>query len=296
MPKQDFLGESADGTMVDRAVNGRAGRCGWRVAATAAVMLSPLAQPAVGQQQSPPTQDMMQLSVEPVHQRVVDTAWRAKEQIADAYERSPVLVIGLGLAGTLPLLAGLFAVARVIRRRDTGHVPPAAPMPDDDIPPGGKAWIDLGGDAAPVMFTGELLRIGRHSDNDITLEHDSVHRHHALIQRTPDEEFILIDLTAGRGNKLLRNGTPVGRALLKNGDRITFGDVTLTFNLGTGAPVRDLEPPNASRPSFSSAREMTHDDGDAADRTTGGPADRIETRRIKPSDGLPPRSADRGGA
>lgn len=245
-----------------------------------------------------PRTQMLQLSVEPVHERVLDAAWRAGEQIVEAYQRSPALVIGLAVAGALPLLAGFVWIGRAMRRREQREVR-APVLSDDRIPAGAKAWIEAAAhkDAAavPIAFTGELLRIGRHSDNDIALEHVSVHRHHALIQRTPDQEFVLIDLTAGTGNVLRVNGQPVARARLRDGDRIMLGEESLVFRLGNEAPAGSFQP-SSVKPIPRSPRE-THDvERDAVDEPTGRATDRIETRRIGPTGRLAARRSDRGRA
>lgn len=270
---------------------GGSGWRGWRLAAC--ILL--LAPPALAQapKDAPPT-TMMQLGVEPVHQRVMDAAWLAGAQVAETYRRSPVLVMGLGLAGALPLVASLFAIGRALRRRaelrerEAPSTSEPSPIPD-------KAWITIGegADAVPVAFAGELLSIGRHSDNDIALEHESVHRHHALIQRTPDEEFVLMDLTAGTGNQPLVNGREASRVMLSDGDRITLGDTILTFHLGTEVPAASMRR-DARRPTTPIAREMTDDERDACDGVAGRAADGVQTRRIGPSDRIAARGAHRG--
>jgi hypothetical protein len=244
-----------------------------------------------GPQVGPP----MQLSMEPAHQRVVDAARHARVMVAEAYQRSPVVVMSLGLAGTLPVLAALFAIGRVVRRRAarTDRLAPATePTPRAD-----KAWIDIGDgpDSAPLAFRGEILRIGRHSDNDIALAHEAVHRHHALIQRTPDDEFILMDLTAGTGNETLLNGRPAGRAALKDGDRITLGDTVLVFHLGVEAPAASVRP-EARKPIDPDPKEMTDDERDAGDEPAGRAADGIATRRISPPSRFAARRTHRGRA
>ncbi|MFN3745113.1 MAG: FHA domain-containing protein [Hyphomicrobiaceae bacterium] len=274
-------------------VKGRRARRGWQVAACIAVLASPAAAEAP---KSPPSSAVLQLGVEPVHERVMDAARRAGSQVAEAYRRSPVMVMGLGLAGALPLLAGLFAVGRAAWRRAAfsgeATLSPAAPTRLRD-----KPWISVGegAEAVPVTFEGEILRIGRHSDNDIALEHEAVHRHHALIQRTPDGEFILMDLTAGTGNQPLLNDRPVARAALKDGDRIALGATILTFHLGAEAPAARVQS-EPSRPSSSSAREMTNAERDAGDEPAGRAADGIETRRLGPPGRLAARGAHRGRA
>ena len=246
---------------------------------------------------SPP--QMLQLSMEPVHQRVVDAAWRTGTQVVEAYQRNPVLVIGLAIAASLPLIAGLVALGGVMRRRrQTGVVRAAAPL-DDGVRIGDKAWVEIapggGGEGAlaPIMFSGEMLRLGRHSDNDIALDHASVHRHHALIQRTPDQEFVLVDLTAGTGNVLLLNDRRVDRAALRNGDRITLGETAVTFHIGAEAPARGRAP-STDRPTRRTPRETPNVERDASDEPTGRAADRIETRRLDAADRVAARRADRG--
>lgn len=312
MPAQDFRHESVEGTMAgERLAMSGSGRRGWQAVACAALLLAVVLPPATQASASEPPGGggvkTLQLSMEPVHDRVADAAWRAAAWIVEAYQRSPVLVLGLAIAGALPLLAGFVALGRATRRRRDTVVVGASGSPDDRARIGDKAWIEIasggdgGGDgvghvaSAPVMFSGELLRIGRHSDNDIALDHASVHRHHALIQRTPDQEFVLVDLTAGTGNVLLLNDRRVDRALLSDGDRITLGETDVTFRIGAEAPAGSLMQ-QTSRHSRRSPMETRHVERDARDEPTGRAADRIETRRLDAADRIAPRRADRGRA
>jgi len=266
---------------------------GWQ--AGACLLLLSLPALADTQKGTPPG-TVLQLGMEPLHQRVMDAARQVGAGVAEAYERSPVMVMGLGLAAALPWLATLIAITRAVRRRaerrnaDTHPVVDAAPLAD-------KAWIEVGegADRLPLAFTGEILRIGRHSDNDIALEHEAVHRHHALIQRTPDNEFVLMDLTAGTGNETLLNGRPAARAPLKDGDRIALGNSILTFHLGVEAPAARVRA-EALKPITPSARETTDDERDAGDEPAGRATDGIETRRIGPIKRLAARSAHRSRA
>lgn len=266
---------------------------GWQVGACLVLLSLPaLADPP----KRPMPDTVIELGMEPVHQRVMEMARLAGARVAEAYERSPVMVMGLGLAATLPWLATFIAITRAVRRR-AARRDVDAHMLLDSSPLAGKAWIEIGEGAerAPLAFTGEILRIGRHSDNDIALEHDAVHRHHALIQRTPDDEFVLMDLTAGTGNETLLNGRPAARAALKDGDRIAFGNTILTFHLGVEAPAASARA-EARKPITPSAREMTDDERDAGDEPTGRAADGIETRRIGPLKRFAARSAHRSRA
>lgn len=267
--------------------------CGWWLAAGLILLSLPvLAEAPKGA--LPDT--LVQLGMEPLHQRVIEMARLAGAWLAEAYQRSPVLVMSLVLAGFLPLVAGCFAFGRLLWRRAAHRAHDVTPA-RDLAPLADKAWIDIGAgtDRVPLAFTGEILRIGRHSDNDIALEHNAIHRHHALIQRTPDGEFVLKDLTAGTGNETLLNGRPAARAALKDGDRIALGDTILTFHLGVEAPAASLRG-EAPKPITPSAREMTDDERDAGDEPAEWAADGIETRRIGPLGRLAARSAHRSRA
>lgn len=290
--------DSVRGTMA--GMWGKRAWSSWQVAACLVVLCSPiLAEAPKSAQPGGMAPTSLQLGMEPIHDRLMVVARRVGAEVAAAYERSPVIVLGLGLAGALPVLAALFAIGRVVQRR-TGRQerlePVAEPTPLAD-----KAWIDIGTgpEAQSLAFTGEMLRIGRHSDNDIALEHAAVHRHHALIQRTPDDEFILMDLTAGTGNETLLNGRPAMRAVLADGDRIALGDTVLIFRLGVETPAKIMQPEaykSAPKPATAISKETTDDERDAGDGRTGRAADRVETRRIGSSDRIAARGAHRGRA
>jgi hypothetical protein len=267
--------------------------CGWWLGAGLILLSLPV---LADEPKNTPPGSVLQLGMEPVHQRVMGVAWQAGARVAEAYERSPVMVMGLGLAATLPWLATFVAIMRAVRRRAARRNVDAHPVLDP-APLAAKAWIDIGEGAGrvPLAFTGEILRIGRHSDNDIALEHNAVHRHHALIQRTPDDEFVLMDLTAGTGNETLLNGRPAARAALKDGDRIVLGDTMLTFHLGVEAPAASVRA-EARKPITPSAREITDDERDAGDEPAEWGTDGIATRRIGPLKRLAARSAHRSRA
>ena len=271
--------------------------CGGWLGAGLILLLLSVSLPAPAQQPTNPAPGpVLQLGMEPLHRRVMDAVSQTRARVVEAYQRSPVMVMGLGLAAVLPWLAVVVAITRAMRRRAERRSMEARPV-RDPVPLAAKAWIDIGegADRAPIAFTGEILRIGRHSDNDIALEHNAVHRHHALIQRTPDDEFVLMDLTAGTGNETLLNGRPAARAALQDGDRIALGDTILTFHLGVEAPAASVRA-EARKPITPSARETTDDERDAGDEPAEWAADGIATRRIGPLKRLAARSTHRGRA
>jgi len=82
---------------------------------------------------------------------------------------------------------------------------------------------------APSSFpiTKPEFRVGRSSNNDLTVRDPSVSRHHAELRMQRDGVITLHDLSSMNGvylnNKRIRN------APLSEGDRIDLGDLTLSF-------------------------------------------------------------------
>lgn len=77
-----------------------------------------------------------------------------------------------------------------------------------------------------------MLRIGREADNEIVLEAPTVHRYHAVIQRTPDAGYVITDLSRENGNGVFVNGQRIAEAQLRSGDEIRLGTAVLAFVLG----------------------------------------------------------------
>lgn len=69
--------------------------------------------------------------------------------------------------------------------------------------------------------------IGRDSQSDILLSREGVSRQHARVDRH-DESFAITDLQSLNGTLL--NDEPIEQAVLKDGDRLTFGDTVLRFS------------------------------------------------------------------
>ena len=70
------------------------------------------------------------------------------------------------------------------------------------------------------------LVIGRIEDNDITIEHRSVSRHHAKVVREGNG-YRIVDL--GSANGILLNGLETEGAILKSGDIIELGRIRVRF-------------------------------------------------------------------
>jgi hypothetical protein len=162
--------------------------------------------------------------------------------IAGAYERAPVLVLVLSALVVLPLVALIsFAAHAGTRRRSREAALRAAQRRAQlgdlvkETPAGvpawaSQAWLTIEGRPSDTMpLAGDVIRIGRHEDNDIRLADRSVHRHHAVIERISEEAFLITDVSGKDGNGVRVNGARTERAQLADGDLIELGRAKLRF-------------------------------------------------------------------
>lgn len=73
----------------------------------------------------------------------------------------------------------------------------------------------------------ERVRIGRYPDNDLVIDHPTVSAYHAELVQRPDGHYELYDRESRNGTRI--NGTPVRQAILKDGDQITLGAITVHY-------------------------------------------------------------------
>ena len=100
-------------------------------------------------------------------------------------------------------------------------MPPQAFLTADQFSLGPAPWaVPLGHD---------LVRIGRHQENDIRLDDKTVHRYHALLHRSSDGDFHIRDLSGQAGNGVYVNGARIEQAALRTGDLVELGAVRLRF-------------------------------------------------------------------
>ena len=159
--------------------------------------------------------------------------------IVAGYEKAPVLVIVLSALLVLPVVAlaswVLRAVGWLVKGMERQGALPAQPVrePDaeaDEPSRPTQAWLSVEGETAGKHpITGEMMRIGRHPDNEIWLTEASVHGYHAVIQRTEDAGFVITDLSGQEGNGVRVNGTRRASSPLANGDVIELGKARITF-------------------------------------------------------------------
>lgn len=165
-------------------------------------------------------------------------------------QRAPVLILVLLVMLVLPVVAIIsLTIHRMARRKERQAALRAAHRRAEtsdawagDVPTGraipawtSQAYLTIEGQpAGTVPLAGQTIRIGRHGDNDIRLTDSSVHRYHAVIERTPEDEFVIADLSGKNGNGVRINGERTERAKLADGDLIELGRARLRFET---APV-----------------------------------------------------------
>ena len=87
--------------------------------------------------------------------------------------------------------------------------------------------IVIGNDQRREYELGAINTIGRHPDNTLQILDRIVSKEHAQIIRQPDGRFLFRDLGSLNGSFL--RGERVSERVLEDGDEITLGSTTLTF-------------------------------------------------------------------
>ncbi len=85
----------------------------------------------------------------------------------------------------------------------------------------------------------DVTTIGRHPGSDVVLTCPSSSGRHAVIKTTEKEVFVQ-DLGSSNGTRV--NGAEIEEALLKDGDRVGFGDVQSVFYTGDAPSVLEEKP------------------------------------------------------
>ena len=131
-------------------------------------------------------------------------------------------------------------VTRIETERDFEATMLGSPIPvhlgESALP---RVAVCTAGRTWEVTMEGDSLTIGRDAGSDILLDHPSVSRHHAVIERRGDA-FVLRDLRS-------RNGTWVGRERIErvplgDGDSAAIGRAQLVFKRGVSAHDLEVEP------------------------------------------------------
>ncbi|MGI9422780.1 MAG: FHA domain-containing protein [Hyphomicrobiaceae bacterium] len=164
-------------------------------------------------------------------QYLADTWLNFRVWVGQAFEESPAIVLGLGFTLCVPVLVLLGAF---MRRGQSDSAPSYDEVPQT-VPV--SAWqnegvlIDVNNGGKHHTVGHGLVRIGREEDNDVQLVHKTVHRYHAIIERTPEAEFVLTDVSGDGGNGVRVDGERIERLRLRGGEVIDIGRIQLQFQL-----------------------------------------------------------------
>lgn len=84
-----------------------------------------------------------------------------------------------------------------------------------------------------IPLTQDRVQIGRYENNDLMLDHPTVSAYHAEVNLRPDGRYELMDRDSRNGTRI--NGTIVRAAVLKHGDQITLGALTIHYLVSSDA-------------------------------------------------------------
>ncbi|MGE0790669.1 MAG: FHA domain-containing protein [Sandaracinaceae bacterium] len=94
-------------------------------------------------------------------------------------------------------------------------------------PPARLVMVTPPAPGAEFALTSDRIRIGRAEDLDVWINHRSISREHAEIQKEPDGQLRLIDLGSANGVRV--NNKDVQNAVLHPGDVVELGQVRFRF-------------------------------------------------------------------
>lgn len=164
------------------------------------------------------------------------TVWLL-DWITAKYSEAPAVVLGVGFALALPALAILSALARLIARSTASRS--SVDVPEDKtirtVPI--SAWSQSAAlemtDNSRYPIEQSIVRIGREVDNDLCLADPTVHRYHAVLERSPDAEYSIQYIGDPDRDGLLINGQAAQRQRLRGGEVLEIGAIKLRFAVST---------------------------------------------------------------
>lgn len=170
---------------------------------------------------------------------VTASVWAANDWIARTwhwietkYAESPALIMGLGIALVLPVIATAGVLVRLALgtalRRD--HAVETTPRTQPLSSWRQNARLELA-DRTSYQISQAIVRIGREVDNDLCLSHPTVHRYHAVLERSPEAEFVISYIGDPDHPGLLVNGEAVQRQRLRGGEALQLGAIELRFSV-----------------------------------------------------------------
>lgn len=106
-----------------------------------------------------------------------------------------------------------------------------------------KLLIQESAGAREFELVDQEVSIGRELDNALRLSDPSISRHHCVVRRS-GEGYEIEDLQSANG--VLLNGNKVASSPLQDGDRITLGQLQITFSDPVAVPAPPAEEPGGS--------------------------------------------------
>ncbi|MCX6849460.1 MAG: FHA domain-containing protein [Verrucomicrobia bacterium] len=141
----------------------------------------------------------------------------------------------------------------------------------------------------------DVATIGRHPESDVVLTCPSSSGRHAIIKAS-DKGVFVQDLGSSNGTRV--NGAEIEEALLKDGDRVGFGDVQAVFYAGDAPAVLEEKP--LATPRFSKSlpppAPVNSDPSTQAAKPApaGRPLSPVRRAYAKPSAGSYPDTTESG--
>lgn len=151
------------------------------------------------------------------------------------FERHASVMLAAIVALAVPLVALIAGIARVVaRRRRLAAQHATVAFAETMAYP--SAWIEMPDRNALPVAVGEITRIGDSDECELAVGGVPPGETCALIQRTPECEFFLFDVSAG-ATQLRVNGEASNKCRLIDGDRIEVGSTHLVFRTGLAMPA-----------------------------------------------------------
>lgn len=149
----------------------------------------------------------------------------AVAELADVYQR-------YGNSDT-----GRIRTAAVARpTADPSETFPCGPVGRANHQSAAVAWLEvMDGSGQRFPIDVGVVRIGRHSDNDIVLSSETVHRHHAKLVGDGHGRFRLQDLGGVNGTRV--NGARFKQVMLADGDLVELGELRARFISSGGSAL-----------------------------------------------------------
>jgi FHA domain len=94
------------------------------------------------------------------------------------------------------------------------------------LPAGRYLAVEDGDEVVVIELKTDTVRLGRGTGSDVLLEHMSVSRRHAIVTLRGEDHVVLDDRSR---NGVHVNGARVGEAVLRDGDTILLGDVSIRY-------------------------------------------------------------------